>query len=323
MVANALIEIIGSYDRVLVMGHQCGDLDSIGSAVGICDAIKAMGRESYVVTDRSKNLATTLIEHIEENSIKKYFITPKDAMTKLDDSTLLIITDTHNPAIVDCKELLEHCMHRVVIDHHRLIINPIDDTELFYHEPSASSACEMVAELLEYFPDTSLATPIAEGLLSGIMLDTKNFIMNTGVRTFEAAAFLKRQGADTVSVKRLFSNSLDTYRGKAAIIDSTEIYRKCAIAVAEQSCDNIRIASSKAADEMLEITGVNASFVIYRQGETVNISARSLGSYNVQLIMETLGGGGHHTMAACQLKCTLKDARRQLGNAIDEYIRNN
>lgn len=323
MVANALVEIIGSYDRVLVMGHQWGDLDSIGSAVGICDAIKSLGRESYVVVDREKNLAATIIEHIEQNTIKNYFISPKEALAKLDDSTLLIVTDTHNPAIVDSKELLEHSLHRVVIDHHRLIISPIDDTELFYHEPSASSACEMVAELLEYFPDISLSTPIAEGLLSGIMLDTKNFIMNTGVRTFEAAAFLKRQGADTVSVKRLFSNSLDTYRGKAAIIDSTEIYRKCAIAISDQTFDNIRVASSKAADEMLEITGVNASFVIYKMGDQVYISARSLGSYNVQLIMETLGGGGHHTMAACQLNCTLKDARRQLCNAIDEYIRNN
>lgn len=323
MVANALIEIINVYERVLVMGHQWGDLDSIGSAVGICEAAKSLGKESYVAVNRDKNLALTLIDHIEQSSIKAFFISPDEAMSKLDEQTLLIITDTHNPALADSKELLQKARNRVVIDHHRLIVKPIDGTELFYHEPSASSACEMVAELLEYFPDFSPSTAVAEALLAGIMLDTKNFVMNTGVRTFEAAAFLRRRGADTIAVKKLFANSLNTYRGKAAIVNSTEIYHKCAIAAADEDCDNIRVASSKAADEMLEISGVNASFVIYKQGSGTNISARSLGGYNVQLIMEALGGGGHHTMAACQLECGEEEARSKLITAIDDYIRNN
>lgn len=321
MVANALIELINSHERVLVMGHQFGDLDSVGSATGLCEAVKGMGKECYVVVDLEKNLSKLMISYVEENTIKNYYISPEDALFKLDEDTLLIICDTHNPAIVDSQALLEKAKHVVVIDHHRLIVKPISNTELFYHEPSASSACEMVAELLEYFPDVKIPSYVAETVLAGIMLDTKNFVMNTGVRTFEAAAYLKKLGADTIAVKQLFSNSLETYCCKADIINSTEVYRKCAIAHADGTFDNIRVSASKAADEMLEISGVNASFVLYCQGGKTNISARSYGKYNVQLIMETLGGGGHHTMAACQLTDTPEDARKKLISAIDEYIR--
>jgi c-di-AMP phosphodiesterase-like protein len=323
MIAGALAELINSHERVLVMGHAYGDLDSVGSATGICAAVKEMGKDSYVVVDPERNLSKIMIKYIEDSSIKNYYITPQDGLSKLDDDTLLIVTDTHNPDLVDSKEILERAKQVVVIDHHRLMVKSIENPALFYHEPSASSASEMVSELLEYFPgELKFASQIADVLMAGIMLDTKNFVMNTGVRTFEAAAYLRKLGADTIAVKKLFANSIDTYRNKAAIINSSEIYHKCAIAHAEGEFDNLRVAASKAADEMLEISGVNASFVLYEQGGRVNISARSLGSYNVQVIMESLGGGGHHEMAACQLDATMDEAKKQLLAAIDDYIRN-
>lgn len=323
MVANALIGIIKLHDQVLIMGHSYADLDAVGAATGLCAAVKAMGKESFVVVDREKNLSKQLISYVEEHSIKRYYISPEEAMTKFEPNTLLIVCDTHNPDLVESKELLSRASHVAVIDHHRLLVKSIENSELFYHEPNASSACEMVAGLLEYFPDIKLPAPVAEAVMSGIMLDTKNFVMNTGVNTFEAAAYLRKLGADTIAVKRLFSNSLDTYINKAKIIDNTEIYHKCAIASAGTSFNNIRVASSKAADEMLEISGVNASFVMYELDGRTNISARSMGSYNVQMIMEALGGGGHHTMAACQLDLPMKEAGQRLKEAIDEYIRNN
>ncbi|MCD8095911.1 MAG: DHH family phosphoesterase [Ruminococcus sp.] len=324
MAANALLEIINTYERVLIMGHSFGDLDSIGSATGLCSAIKDMGKECYVVVDPERNLAKLMIKHVIDNTIKSYYISPSEGFSRLTDDTLLIITDTHNPDLVDSQEILRYAKHIVVIDHHRLMVKSIENNELFYHEPSASSACEMVAELLEYFPESvKISSPIAEVLLAGIMLDTKNFVMNTGVRTFEAAAYLRKLGADTVAVKKMFANTLDTYRNKARIIDSSEIYHKCAIAYAETDSDNIKVSAAKAADEMLEISGVNASFVLYELNGKMNISARSLGSYNVQIIMEALGGGGHHQMAACQLDTDLTGARKMLYEAIDDYIRNN
>ncbi|MBP3271545.1 MAG: DHH family phosphoesterase [Ruminococcus sp.] len=323
LVANAFTEIINMHEQVLIMGHTFADLDAVGAATGLCEAVKSMGKDSYVVVDRERNLSKLLISYVEENSIKRYYITPEEALAKFDANTLVVVCDTHNPDLVESKELLEKAHHVVVIDHHRLLVKSIEDSELFYHEPTASSACEMVAELIEYFPDVKLPEHIAEAVLSGIMLDTKNFVMNTGVHTFEAAAYLRKLGADTIAVKKLFSNSLDTYLSKAKIITNAEIYRKCAIAAAYDEFDNMRVAASKAADEMLEITGVNASFVLYGFDGRTNISARSMGRYNVQLIMEALGGGGHHTMAACQLDMTMEEAASRLKEAIDEYIRNN
>lgn len=323
MVAGALIELINTYERVLVMGHRFGDLDSIGASTALCDAINAMGKECYVIVDKKENLSKLMIEYVTDNLSTDYYITPEEGVAKTNDETLLIICDTHNPSLVDSPGVLERSKHIVVIDHHRLIVKPIDNTDLFYHEQSASSACEMVAELLEYFPDVSIPSYIAEALLSGIMLDTKSFVMNTGVRTFEAAAYLKKAGADTVAVKKLFSNPIETYICKADMIDHSEIYRECAIAASEAPSDNIRISASKAADEMLEISGVKASFVLFPACGCINISARSLGGCNVQLIMERLGGGGHHTMAACQLKNeTLDTAKKRLMEVIDEYMNN-
>ena len=315
MMATRLREIIQGKDKILVMGHRFGDLDSIGSAVGLVGAFKSIGKESYVVVNKNACLAQSLIKYISEHDISKYFIEPDEALDRMTQDTLLIVVDTH--------KVLDAANEIVVIDHHRLMVKAIENTSMFFHEPNCSSACEMVTELLQYFDNGIKLTPLhAEALLSGIMLDTKNFIMRTGVKTFEAAAYLKSLGADTVEVK-LFANSIETYQEKSSLITKAEIYRKCAISCTTESFTNIRIAASQAADEMLGITGVNASFVIYGDENNANISARSMGAYNVQVIMEAMGGGGHQTMAATQLEGTsVEDAVKSLIYAIDEYRKN-
>lgn len=312
------------FRRVLIMGHRFGDLDSIGSATGLCCALRKLVSECYVVVDKEKNLAQSLINYIEENEISTYYITPQQGLDRLDSDTLVIVVDTHNPELVESKEMIERAKNIVVIDHHRRMVKGIEPLIAQCLEPGASSAAELVTEIIELWGDrTSIDGHAAEALLSGIMLDTKYFVMKTGVTTFETAAYLKKMGADTIAVKQMFANSIETYHEKSKVINSAEIYRKCAIARADGSFGNVRIAASQAADEMLGITGVCASFVMYKQGDIVNISARSMGRFNVQVIMEALGGGGHLTMAAAQIKTDLDAAERQLREVIDDFIRNN
>ncbi len=322
IIANALQDTVMSCGKVYLMGHRFGDLDSVGSAVGLAGAFRLLEKEVFVVVDRKKCLCPQLIDMIKDSSGEDFFISPSEAVSGISDRDALIITDTHNRDIVESPELYKKAKTVVVIDHHRKTVNYIDNAVIFHHEPYASSACEMVSELIQYFHLGS-ARPdpcYADALLSGISLDTKNFVMRTGVRTFEAAAFLKKLGADTVRVKLLFSNSFDSYRRKTQIVSSAKIYNKCAIATADFRADDIRLVAPQAADELLGISDINAAFVIYRTGDIVNISGRSLGQINVQVIMEQLGGGGHQTMAAVQLKdTTVQDALTQLKYAIDEY----
>lgn len=324
MVAKAMLERITSFEKVLIMGHRFADLDAVGAATGLCCAIKPLVKEAYVVVDPVNNLSKPLIDYITENDITNYYITPQQGLEKLDFNTLLIVVDTHNPKLVESPEILQRAREVIVIDHHRRMVNAIEPTIMTYLESGASSASELVTDLVEYFGEKSkLSVHAAEALLSGIMLDTKNFVMRTGAGTFEAAAYLKRMGADSIAVKQLFANSIETYHQKSVIINSAEIYHKCAIAATHEQFSNIRIAASQAADDMLGITNVAASFVMYESNGIVNISARSMGAVNVQVIMEALGGGGHHTMAACQIKTDIAGAEQMLKNAIDDYIRNN
>ncbi len=322
IIATALAELIEGNEKIFIMGHRFGDLDSAGSSVGLCGAIRKLGKESYVVIDPHKNLAKQLINHIKENDIKDMFLSPEEALNHIGEKTLLIIVDTHNPDFVDSKELYEKCKHVVVIDHHRKMVNFIDKAVIFYHEPYASSTSEMVTELIQYFGDNlKISAPEAEALLAGIMLDTKNFVMRTGVRTFEAAAFLRKLGADTVAVRNLFSSSIETYQQKSRLVANAELYHNCAIATSDIKTEEIRMAAPQAADELLGISGVSASFVLFDLNNVVNISARSLGNFNVQVIMEKLGGGGHQTMAGVQLEGVgLESARQSLCEAIDEFI---
>ncbi len=327
IIANALQDIIMSSEHVFIMGHRFGDLDSVGASCGMAGAVRLLGRTAYIAVDRSRNLASHLIANVEQRTDNELFITPSEAENVISDKDLLIIVDTHNKDFLESRALYERAKSVVVIDHHRKTVNFIDNAVIFHHEPYASSASEMVTEIIEYFRfDTNERFPsiYADALLSGIMLDTKNFVMRTGVRTFEAAAYLKKLGADTVAVKLLFSNSIDSYKRRTQIVASAKIHDRCAIAAADFKSDDIRLISPQAADELLSITDVDASFVLYKTGNTVNISARSLGAMNVQVIMEKLGGGGHQTMAATQIEnSTIQEAVKMLIQAIDEFHSDN
>jgi len=319
IIANALQELINVADNVLIMGHRFGDLDSIGSATGLAGAIRKLGVDANVVVNREQVLANVLIDYAQEQAAGLFVDIPT-ALQRCNDRTLLIIVDTHNRDFIESVDLYQKAKTVVVIDHHRKSVNFIDNAVIFYHEPYASSASELVTELIQHFKlREQLPVLYAEALLAGIMLDTKNFVMRTGVRTFEAAAYLRKLGADTVQVKKFFSNSIETYQHRSMLVSAAEVYHGCAIAVAEQEVADISLIAPQAADDLLGITGVAASFVVFRKGGAVHISARSMGAMNVQVIMERLGGGGHQTMAATQLQdTTVAEAKEQLFAAIRE-----
>ena len=322
MVANALLELIRASDKVLVMGHKFGDLDCVGAAAGMATAIRSIGKKAFIVIDREKNLSKTLIEMVKEDEGNHdLFIDPDEALFSITPQTLLIICDTHTPNLVESAQVYERCKTVVIIDHHRKMVNHIDNAVIFYHEPYASSASEMVTELIQYMgEDCRITSAVAQALLAGIMLDTRSFAMRTGVRTFEAAAYLRRTGADTVVVRKMFSNSMDSYQRKTRIVSNAQVYRKCAVAQSDFSSDDMRVVASQAADELLSIDDVDASFVLYETNGTINISARSMGLINVQLIMEKMGGGGHQTMAATQMKgVEMEKAKAVLFETIDDY----
>ena len=312
VIALTLADNIKNSDCVFVMGHQFSDLDSVGASIGLWSAItKGQEKPCYVVLNREQTLAGALVETVEKAGNTGMFLSPREALSLITDRSLLIIVDTHSESFVESRDLYKYSKRTVVIDHHRMMVKHIENAIIFYHEPYASSASEMVTELVQYLGENAIGRLEADALLAGITLDTKNFVLKTGVRTFEAAAFLRRKGADTVEVKRLFSNSIDTYRAKYQLVSNAEIYNSCAVTAADEDCPDIRIASAQAADELLGVQGVNASFVLYSSAGTVNISARSLGAVNVQVVMEKLGGGGHQTMAGAQLKDTTVTAVRE------------
>ena len=322
VVASALSELIKTSSNVIVMGHNFTDLDAIGSAIGVACAAKALGIPAYIVTDKNKTLARSLIDKAEAEGMNELFIDIDTALELMSKKTLTVVVDTHIDTFVEFPDLLEKAEKRVVIDHHRRSVADISNVVLFHHDPGASSASEMVTELLQYIGDGSgVSKTVAEALFAGIMLDTKNFVIRAGVRTFEAAAFLKDRGADTVTVKKLFSNSIEDNKLRNEVIANAQTVNSCAVSIADIDSPDIRIIAAQAADELLNVTDIKASFVIYETNGTVNVSARSFGEINVQLIMESLGGGGHQTMAACQLKdCTVCDAKETLVGAIGDFF---
>lgn len=320
VVASALEKLLDSCSDVLIMGHRFSDLDCLGSAVALAVTARGRGKLAFVVTEREKTLAMELIDRYDEADRGSIFIEPSEALDMVSDRTLLIITDTHNPQMVESTALLAKAKTVAVIDHHRKMVDHINNATLFYHEPYSSSASELVAELVQYMGDNRLSRLEAEALLAGIMLDTRSFVMKAGVRTFEAAAYLRRLGADTVEVKRMFTGSMDTYRKKSDIVSRAEIYRGTAIACDESGETDMRVAAAQAADELLSIKGISASFTLFKENGVINISARSFGEFNVQLVMEAIGGGGHITMAGAQLKgVTMAQAKQQLCAAIDRH----
>lgn len=324
VVASAIAELIRGCDNVLVMGHKFSDLDCIGAAVGVCAAAGAFGKSAKIVTYEKTSLATPLMEYMKAQSDGDLFIHPDIARHTVTEKTLLFVVDTHKADFTEEPEIYEKSPSVVVIDHHRKTVDYIQNAVIFYHEPHASSACEMVTELLQYMQRKPIIGAVqANALLAGIMLDTKEFALRTGVRTFEAAAYLRARGADTVTVKGFFNSSMENKKLRGQVVLNAQSYRNCAVSVADIKHKDIRIISAQAADELLTVSDVSASFVLFETGDTANISARSMGKVNVQLIMEALGGGGHQTMAAAQLPNTdLSEARQMLKKAIDDYYEN-
>lgn len=321
VIAKSIARVVSEADRVYIMGHRFSDLDCVGAAVGLQPVIEnELKKQCRIVIKKGSSMAKSLVK-LADQSGTKMFISPDEALKSISYKTVLIIVDTHIPDMVESPELLSKCSHVVVIDHHRKMVNYIDDAVIFYHEPTASSASEMVAELITYISDAKISKLQAEALLSGIMLDTKNFVVRTGVRTFEAAAFLRKHGADTIETKELFAGSLENYKQKYKLVSSAQIYNNCAISIADGECDNIRIIASQAADELLSVENVIASFVVFENNGGINISARSYGKLNVQLVMENLGGGGHQNMAAAQLQgLSSVETKQKLITAIDSVI---
>lgn len=318
VIAQSIGNAIENADKVLIMGHKFSDLDCIGSATGIYSAVtKAFSKRAFIVTDVDKSMAKSLIDTLSARD-NDMFINCDRALSIATDKTLLVVVDTHSPDFVECPKLLKQCGKVVVVDHHRKMVNFINNADVFFHEPNASSTSEMVTELVMYLGDDGLSKIEAEALLCGVMLDTKNFVINTSVRTFEAAAYLRKKGADTVVVRNMFSNSIDTYKSKYELVSKAEIINNCAISTIDGIVKNSRLISAQAADEMLTIKDVYASFVISQtDSKTVNISARSYGKINVQIIMEKLGGGGHQNMAAAQFTdITVEQAKQKLVSTI-------
>lgn len=323
VIAATISDHVKSSDKIYIMGHKNSDLDCVGAAVGMWSVIsKGIEKAARIVIDDTATMSEKLIDAVKENYEKEeVFIDPQNALQEVTEDTLLIIVDTHSYNFVESKELLDNVSRVIVIDHHRMMITHIKNTLIFYHEPYASSASEMVAEIVQYIRASAIDKVDAEAMLSGIMLDTKNFVVKTGVRTFEAAAFLRRCGADTVEVKRMFSDTLETYKQKALLVSSSEIYKGCAIATSNYESEDIRISAAQAADELLSIQGVRASFVLFKTGSVVNISGRSLGDVNVQIILEEFGGGGHFTMAGAQVSdASVLSVKKMLIKILNEKL---
>ncbi len=321
VVANGIKERISSCENCLILGHRFSDYDAMGTAIGIFAMVKHFGKDVSIVYDHENSLCEKLVRKYVSETGNTPFVDRKTAMQKLTDDTLVFLVDTHRASYCEAPDVVNTAKNVIIIDHHRKAVDHLSKAVISHINANASSASEMLTELLPYMSDKSvISASEADALLSGIMLDTKNFVLRSGVSTFEAASYLKALGADSVKVKKLFSTTAEEHKIKSEIVASAFIYRDCAISVADvKNCD-VRIVTSQAADELLNITGVKASFVLFRTGDIYNISARSLGEINVQLVMEKLGGGGHLTMAASQINSSdSSDALVSLKKAIDDF----
>lgn len=321
VMANALGDLMDDTEHVYVMGHKYADMDTLGAAAGICAIARKRGKAARIVLDMENNSVGPMLRKLRAlPEYKDVFIGGGDAFLRVQPDTLLVVVDTNRPESVESEPLLESCNRVAVIDHHRRSSSYIEKMALNFHEPYASSASEMVTELLGYLLETGdLLKAEAEALLTGIVLDTKSFTNRTGGRTFEAAAYLRRAGADTQDVQRMFQSDLESMIDRYAIIRRAVLYREdLAIAAIDEPCE--RVTAAKAADELLTLSGVQASFVFYPKDDGVYISARSLGEVNVQVIVEALGGGGNSTSAGGQLPgVTVEQVCQKLQEAIDKY----
>lgn len=327
VISHALRQLIDQSDKVFIMGHQVGDMDSFGASIGILSAVKYRNKEGYIVLADTNPSIKNLYEKIKKDQPEylENIISPDEAEEMATKDSLCVVVDIHRPKSTEAPELLKIIDKVVLIDHHRRGVEFIEDPLLVYLEPYASSTCELITEILYYFMNEKMDIEKfeAEALLAGITVDTKSFTFKTGVRTFEAASFLRRAGADTTSVRQLFQDDLETFIMKAEVVEKARIVGNGRIAISameRQTKDSILIAA-QAADDLLNINGIAASFVLVPTGERIHISGRSLGEISVQLILEKLGGGGHLTVAGAQLDNTDIDfVTEQLEKAIEEYL---
>lgn len=326
--AHGLKELIKESDHVLLMGHTNPDMDCLGSAVGLLGAIKSLGKEGKIVVREINYSIKSLFEYLLENeAYQDAFITPKEAESYATKNTLLIILDTQTVNYLEMPDLVDQIPKIVLIDHHRRSGKAIKDTLLTYTEAYASSTCELVTELLQYFNEKNHLTSVeANALMAGMCMDTKMFTLKTGVRTFEAASYLKRKGADTIISKILLQDDLNTYTAKSDAVKNAKIYfDNIAISTFENNTDYGKVIAAQAADELLNIKGIIASFIILKNEEGLAISARSMGEVNVQIILETLGGGGHLAIAGAQFpgEKNLETGKELLLTAIKKYKEEN
>lgn len=321
--ANALAELIRASSQVFIMGHRFSDMDSLGAAVGVSCIARKLGTKAKIVIDLEKNAVDKLIASLRNvDEYKDAFISPNSAMVAADSKTLLVVVDTNRPEQVEDENLLLACTRVAVIDHHRRTSTFIQNAALTFLEPYASSVCELMTELLqELVEQQDIFVNEAEAMLAGIVMDTKNFTIRTGERTFDAAAFLRRAGADTIEVKKLLQNDMDNTVAKYTILRNAKLYRE-SIAIAAPDTPQDRVVAAQAADELLNVSGVAASIVLFPTGDGgVNVSARSIGDVNVQVLLEKLGGGGNKSAAGAQLKdMDLREAFNEICAAIDSYL---
>ena len=323
--AHALRELVENKEQILVMGHKLGDIDCFGAAIGIFRAMSEMGKKTHIVIN---DITSSVRPFKEEFETREYpedmFVTGEEALTLVDENTVLVVVDVNRVSITEEERLLSMAKTIVVLDHHRQTSEVIDNAVLSYVEPFASSACELVAEILQYISDTShLRIPEANALYAGIVLDTNNFTTQTGVRTFEAAAFLRRNGADVVKVRKLFRDNMTDYKAKAAAVHNAEVFcdhYAISICPAAES-ESPTIIGAQAANELLNIIGIKASIVLTEYNNKVYVSARSIDEVNVQMMMERLGGGGHMTTAGAQLTgCSVEDAKELVKETVKQML---
>ncbi len=324
IIAHALEGVIEESSKVMIMGHSNSDMDCIGSSMGIYRLTKTLGKDAYIVLNpKGENLVTFLNEIKEIEEYENLILEPQDAVSQIDEDTLLVVVDTNKKNYVESPELLTKAKKVIVIDHHRRSPDYIENAMLTFHEVYASSASELVTELVEYAQQEVALTNIeAEALYAGIMMDTKSFTFKTGVRTFEAAAYLRKCGVDIIKVKKWFQSDFDTYNKISNIIGKAEIvYDSIAISIYEEEDEDANIVCAKAADELLTISNITASFVLGKLDNKICISGRSIGDINVQVILEKLGGGGHITLAGAQVEgMDIYEVKQELMNRINEYF---
>lgn len=322
VMAYALKELIGKSDQVIVMGHEQADFDSLGASLGMAKAVLDLGKKVWVIVDDHNPTTDKLIAALAKGPGEPAaaLLRAQEALKKLTDNTLLVVVDTNKPSLLVCPQLLKKGCPVAVIDHHRRGEEFIEDAKLVYLETYASSTCELVTEMLQYLGDqVEIGRTEATALLAGITVDTKNFVVQTGVRTFQAASYLRSLGADPAIVQRLLSDDINTIIKKAEVIRNARIlYGEMALGISRERNHDAQPLAAKTADAMLNIAGVSASFVLWPYENGIAVSARSNGEINVQVIMEKLGGGGHLTIAAAQLPTTLEEAEKRLLDVLEE-----